>query len=252
MDIVPNNGLIPVEVDQNGQHAVSGRALHEFLEVTTAYNVWIARMIDYGFADGTDFQSFLIESSGGRPSTDHALTIDMAKELSMIQRTPKGKQAREYFIDVEKRFRDQQPRELSGAELMARALVEAQSTLEARDARILELEAPASAWNDLASAKGDYSVGDAAKVLSRAGIKTGEQRLFNFLGRHGWLYRRGDGRWSVYQRVIEQGLASEKPMPPRYHPVTGEKILPAPQPRITIKGVEKLRSMLGNELGEVA
>lgn len=67
----------------------------EFLEVTTPYTRWFDRMVAYGFENGRDFSSFLTESTGGRPSVGHAMKLDMAKEISMIQRTAKGKQARQ-------------------------------------------------------------------------------------------------------------------------------------------------------------
>ena len=62
-------------------------------------------MCEYGFSEGTDFSTFLSESTGGRPKTNHAMTLDMAKEISMIQRSEKGKQARQYFIEVEKQYK---------------------------------------------------------------------------------------------------------------------------------------------------
>jgi len=82
---------------------VNGRDLHEFLDVQTQFKDWIVRRIEeYGFEDGKDFSSFLSESTGGRPTKDYALTVDMAKELSMVERTPRGKQARQYFIECER------------------------------------------------------------------------------------------------------------------------------------------------------
>lgn len=89
-------------MNENQEPIVSGRELHEFLGVKTAYKDWFPRMCEYGFNEGTDFCSFLSESTGGRPAQDHHLKIDMAKEISMIQRTDRGKQARQYFIAVEK------------------------------------------------------------------------------------------------------------------------------------------------------
>lgn len=97
--------LVKVKQDDNGNVVVGGRDLHEFLEVVTPYDKWFPRMCEYGFSEGTDFSTFLSESTGGRPRTDHVLTLDMAKEISMIQRTEKGKQARQYFIQVEKAYR---------------------------------------------------------------------------------------------------------------------------------------------------
>ena len=101
-----DNELIKITQDENGNSVVSGRDLHDFLEVKTAYKDWFPRMCEYGFTDGKDFSSILSESTGGRPRVDHAMTLDMAKEISMIQRTEKGKQARQYFIEVEKAYKE--------------------------------------------------------------------------------------------------------------------------------------------------
>jgi len=90
--------------ESNGNSVVSARELHQFLEVKTDFKDWIIRMLDYGFEENKDFSSFLSESNGGRPSKEYALTIDCAKEISMIQRTEKGKQARQYFIECEKQL----------------------------------------------------------------------------------------------------------------------------------------------------
>lgn len=108
-------GLVPVG-EYKGRQAASGRELHAFLGVTTRYDTWFGRMVEYGFDEGQDFCSILGESTGGRPSTDHALTLDMAKELAMLQRTDRGKQARLYFIEVEKRA--QAPVELSTLQII--------------------------------------------------------------------------------------------------------------------------------------
>lgn len=96
--------LISVSYDNPERPTVSGRELHEFLEVTTRYNDWFNRMTEYGFTEGEDYYSFLSNRSdglAGKPRTDHQLTIPMAKELCMIQRNERGKQARQYFLAVE-------------------------------------------------------------------------------------------------------------------------------------------------------
>ncbi|MCT3544462.1 toxin Bro [Lentilactobacillus buchneri] len=103
--------LIKTFKQNDGSVAVDGRDLHDFLEVDTQYTKWIDRMIEYGFTENVDFTSFSQKSlkpSGGRPQVNHALTLDMAKELSMIQRTDRGKQARQYFIAMEKRAKAKQ------------------------------------------------------------------------------------------------------------------------------------------------
>lgn len=107
------NELIPLHqqtINQEMVQTVSARELHEFLEVQTAFKDWIARRIaDYDFDDGIDFCSILSESSGGRPSREYYITLDMAKELAMVERNEKGKQARKYFIECEKKLLTQQP-----------------------------------------------------------------------------------------------------------------------------------------------
>ena len=94
------NDLIPISYE-NERPTVSAKELHTFLEVGTRFNDWFPRMCEYGFQEGKDFCSILSKSSGGRPGSDHAVTIPMAKELCMLQRTAKGKQCREYFISCE-------------------------------------------------------------------------------------------------------------------------------------------------------
>lgn len=105
-----NNELIKITKDDNGNSVVSGRDLHEFLGIGTEYKKWFSRMTEYGFVENTDFVRVAqkCHTPGGIQNiTDHALTLDMAKEISMIQRTEKGKQARQYFIEVEKAFKEQ-------------------------------------------------------------------------------------------------------------------------------------------------
>ncbi len=110
----------------------------------------------------------------------------------------------------------------------------------------LEIAAPkAESWDTLAAADGDFSVGDAAKVLSRdPQIKVGQQRLFTYLGEIGWLFRgRGDRRWRVAQSQVETGRLSEIPSS-HFHPRTGELVLDPPQVRVTAKGLHELHRRL--------
>lgn len=82
---------------------VNARELHEFLEVGRDFTNWIkGRIEQYGFVEGQDFTPILAKSSGGRPSTEYHLSLNMAKELSMVERNEKGKQARRYFIECER------------------------------------------------------------------------------------------------------------------------------------------------------
>jgi phage anti-repressor protein len=94
------NELITINYETD-RPTISGRELHTALKVATAYKDWFPRMCEYGFTEGTDFSSNLSKSTGGRPSADHTLTIAMAKEICMLQRSETGKKFREYFISIE-------------------------------------------------------------------------------------------------------------------------------------------------------
>lgn len=117
------NNLIEIQINENQEQTISGRELHMFLEVETKYNDWFQRMLQYGFEEGKDFYSKMSESTGGRPSTDHIMKLDMAKELCMLTRNEKGKQARTYFIEVERDWN-------SPEKVMARALLIANKQID--------------------------------------------------------------------------------------------------------------------------
>lgn len=106
--------LIKVNYD-TGQPMVSARDLHDGLEIKTAFKDWFPRMAEYGFIEGKDFCSKMSESTGGRPAKDFNITVDMAKQICMLQRTDKGKQYRQYFLDLEKAWNTPE-------QIMARAL----------------------------------------------------------------------------------------------------------------------------------
>lgn len=239
--------LIPL-TDNNGTQAVMGRDLHTFLEVRERYTQWIARHIKkYGFIAGQDFIRDFGESTGGRPSEDHILTMDMAKELSMVQNNAKGRQARQYFIECERRAK--QPAQLSGPELMARALLEADSTIKALEAHNAELEPAAKSWEYLAAPGGDYGVAEAAKVLSRdPNIQVGRNQLFTRMHRAGWIFRTQGKRphWEAYQdKGINAGRLVHKLSSPFFNERTEEWEQPAPTIRVTPKGLHELHRLLG-------
>lgn len=108
----------------------------------------------------------------------------------------------------------------------------------------------ADAWDAIASAEGDYSVGEAAKMLAHAGIPNmGPQRLFSRLEDIGWTFRSG-GVWQAYADRVEKGFLSIKPQF-HYHPGTGQRVVDPPQVRVTLKGVEQLRRRLGGGTGAI-
>jgi prophage antirepressor-like protein len=116
--------------------------------------------------------------------------------------------------------------------------------LEAATERVAELEPAAASWSALADATGDYSVADAAKILTRGGIPTGRDRLFATLQDLAWTYRQGtDGRYRAYQTAVNRGWLAELPKS-HTHPRTGEAVLDPPQIRVTVKGLHELRLRL--------
>lgn len=130
---------------------------------------------------------------------------------------------------------------LTGPELMARALIEADSTIKAQSAKIGELEGPASSWEKLASVEGDLSVKDAAHILTRDhGIKIGQNRLFQWMREKKWI----DGFNRPYQHRVEQGLLTERIRSFIIQRTNGEMLAP-PQLRVTTKGLQRLHMELG-------
>jgi phage anti-repressor protein/phage antirepressor YoqD-like protein len=243
--------LIKITQTDDGRQAVSGRALHEFLEVSTEYRHWFKRMTAYGFTEGQDYTVIFdrVERPGRGPveRQDHILTMDMAKELSMIQRTDRGREARTYFIECEKRVKEAPA--LSGPELLARAVLEADTTIKALQASNAELAPAAASWNQLAAPAGDYGVGPAAKVLSRdPNIEIGRDRLFRFMADQGWVFRTKGHRphWEADQaKGIKTGRLTHKLGAPFLNEKSGEWEQPAPTLRVTPKGLHELHVLLG-------
>lgn len=133
---------------------------------------------------------------------------------------------------------------LTDDELIHRALEVSTRRVAALTERVAELEPKAQVAEKLLDADGDLSVRDAAQALTRAGVKTGQGRLFAELSRRRWISRAGDGRWRVMQAAIETGYMSVLPQS-HYHPKTGELVMDPPQPRVTPKGLQRLLQDLG-------
>lgn len=187
---------------------VSARDLHKFLEVKTAFKDWFPRMCEYGFTEGADFSSILSESTGGRPARDAALTIDMAKEICMIQRNDKGKQARQYFLQLEKDWNSPEKvmaRALRIADMKISALTERARTLTEQ----LERAAPKVLFADAVSASDSaILIGELAKLLKQNGVENmGQNRLFAWLRENGYLIRRAGTDYNMpTQKSMELGL----------------------------------------------
>lgn len=128
-------------------------------------------------------------------------------------------------------------------EMTAHVIGELNQRIEDAQNRAKELEAPAAAWNGLAKAEGDFTVTDAAKILGRDGISTGQRKLYDWLDVNGWIFRRG-GRWQAMQTAVNAGLLVERITTGYHDQNTGERKTGDPQIRVTPKGLERLRELL--------
>lgn len=197
------NEVIKVTVNDNHEPVVSGRQLHEALGVKTEYKKWFSRMTEYGFNENEDFLKVTqkcLTSSTGQNTTDHIIKLDMAKEIAMIQRTDKGKEVRQYFIQVEKDFN-------SPEKIMARALLMADKKVHRLEAQI-EADRPKVLFADAVSASHtSILVGDLAKLISQNGFKIGANRLFSWLRDNGYLIKKRGASWNMpTQKSMELGL----------------------------------------------
>ena len=179
---------------------MSARELHEGLDIKTPYTMWFERMAEYGFTDGKDFFTKMLESTGGRPSVDHAMTVDMAKQICMIQRTEQGRTYRQYLLDLEKAWNTPE-------QVFARALKMADQTINRLQSDITRMR-PKEIFADAVTASHtSILVGDMAKLLKQNGVDMGAQRLFTWLRDNGYLIRRKGADWNMpTQRSMEMGL----------------------------------------------
>ena len=205
------NELIKITTNEVGEPTVLGRELHEFLGVKTLYKDWFPRMVEYGFTEGKDFNLLKNEQvrfegnrEVSRELTDHLLTIDMAKEICMIQRTERGKQARQYFIQVEKDYN-------SPEKIMARALRIAEKELstlrletKVQAQQIAELQPKATYYDLILQCPSLLSVTEIAKDygLSAKGLN-------KILHDNGIQYSQS-GVWFLYSKYQDKGYTSTK------------------------------------------
>lgn len=206
------NELLKINYEAE-QPTVSARDLHEALEINTRFNDWFSRMAEYGFENGVDFNLLKNEKvrlEGNREVKrdimDYQISVDMAKQICMIQRSEKGKQYRQYFIDLEKAWNTPE-------QVMARALKLADRTIDnlKEDNKKLiednERMRPKEIFADAVSASNSsILIGDLAKLLRQNGVDTGQKRLFEQLRNEGYLMKTGSSRNMPTQRYVADGL----------------------------------------------
>ena len=166
------NEILKVNYDDD-RITVSARELHEFLELTERFSSWFNRMKQYGFVENQDYLGRKVFNTLARQELqDYEITLDMAKEISMIQRNEKGKQARQYFIEVEKQWN-------SPERVIARGLIESQKIIENLNRQVIEMKPKVEFFDQVASSKSAIQMSEVAKVLDYPGY--GRNRLFEFL-----------------------------------------------------------------------
>lgn len=227
------NELIKISYENAERPTVSGRELHDALEVETPYHKWFPRMCEYGFLELEDFWTKMSESTGGRPSTDHQLTIPMAKEICMLQRSEKGKQFRQYFIRVEEAWN-------SPEMIMKKALEIANEKVKALQVSVSQLtvdkqimQPKADYFDELVDRNLLTGIRETAKEL-----KVKQNTFVNFLLDKKYLYRDKKGKLMPYAKPMENGLFEVKEF-------SNEKTgFSSTQVFITPKGKETFRLLL--------
>ena len=202
------NEIINVNVNDNQEPVVSGRQLHEALGVNSNYTTWFDRMTEYGFTENEDYvllSNFGNQTGrGGHNKVDHIIKLDMAKEIAMIQRTDRGKQVRQYFIQIEKDFN-------SPEKIMARALLMADKKVHQLEAQIEADKSKVLFANAVEASATSILIGDFAKILRQNGYNIGQNRLFEWLRNNGFLIRkRGESYNMPTQRSMDMSLFEVK------------------------------------------
>ena len=199
--------LLKIDFDEQ---TVSARELHEQLKIGTPYHKWFPRMCEYGFVENDDYSvtdKKVHNSNGGKQNiVDADISMDMAKQICMLQRTEEGKKIRQYLIDLEMAWNTPE-------QVMARALkiadkeIERLAVINTQQQVKLEEQKPKVLFAEAVSAsEGSILVGDLAKLIAQNGYEIGQKRLFNWLRDNGYLIKSGSSKNMPTQRFVEQGL----------------------------------------------
>ncbi|GAA4666548.1 antA/AntB antirepressor family protein [Bartonella pachyuromydis] len=244
------NNLIEITeqiIDQETVQTVNARNLHAFLGVGKKFADWITERINkYDFVENRDyivFPNFGKNLQGGRPSKDYALTLSVAKELSMVENNKKGREARLYFIECERPAKQVAAPQINLANALENPLTIKQLLLESinqlEDLRneVSTLKPKAQALEDLKRSDGLFGLIEAAKML-----EVRPKDLSDYLRKHDWVYRRAPGASLLpYQDKIKKGFM-DCPAITIQRPDGTEKVLPST--KITSRGLACLREQI--------
>jgi len=207
------NELIKVNYDSD-RPTILGRDLYEALEIKTPYTQWFDRMKEYGFSENADYTSFSQKCEkplGGRPTSNHQLTIEMAKEICMIQRSEKGKQCRQYFIELEKQWNSPEMVMKRALEIVNQKVEEMrqqnktlETTVAVQTQQISELQPKASYYDVILNCKDLVSTTEIAKDYGKSA-----KWLNALLHELGVQFKQG-GIWLLYQKYAKCGYTSTR------------------------------------------
>lgn len=205
------NEVLKVDFDTQ---TVSARELYKALEVSKRFSAWFESN-SQGFIEGEDFRGAYLkvqtnQYGGEKEIQDYNMTVDMAKHICLMSRTDKGKQCRQYLIDLEKAWNTPE-------QVMARALKLADRTIDKLKSDNKALTAdnermkPKEIFADAVStSQTSILVGDLAKLICQNGVQIGQNRLFAWLRDNGYLIKSGERRHMPTQKSIELGLFEVK------------------------------------------
>ncbi len=210
------NELLKVNYD-NDRITLSARELHEFLEVKTSFKDWFPRMCEYGFNESQDFNPLKNEQvrlEGNRQVKrtvqDYEITLDMAKEIAMIQRSDKGKEVRQYFLELERRWNSPEAvmnRALDYSRKQVKALMEEKQGLIEENKELK----PKALFADAVSASNEsILIGQLAKLIRQNGYEIGQNRLFEWMRENEYLIKKGERYNQPTQKSMDLGLFEVK------------------------------------------
>lgn len=206
------NELIKIEV-KDGQQLVSGRELHKFLDIGTRYDTWINRIIEkYNFIENKDFivvaqKRASNEIKGYTEFDDHLMMLNMAKEISMVANTEKGKQARQYFIRCEESWNSPEMILARANQIQSHMIEDYTKKIELLENKVKEDKPKVIFADAVATSQSSILIGDLAKLIKQNGADTGQKRLFNYMRENGFLIKqKGESYNMPTQKSMELGL----------------------------------------------